>query len=464
MTNVQVPNLITITYNLITKLMINQEIFKAYDFRGIYPDQFNEEIMEKVGQAFVQHFKIKEIVLGWDMRVSAPAMADAFTRGAVSQGAKVTKIGLISTDMIYFAAGKYDKYGVMITASHNPKEYIGVKFCQPGAVPIGRDTGLLEIQELVNKNQFEPVEGGLVEAQEGVLAEFAQHCHSFVDKDKLKPLKIVADAGNGMGGLIVPAVFEGLPCEIDPLYFELDGTFPNHSPNPIESENNVDLIARVKETGADLGLAFDGDADRVFFVNEKGEMIDSSWITAMVAKAMLEKNPGATIIQSVVVSKAVSDLVEKMGGKTFISKVGHSYIKQDMKEKDAVFAGEHSGHYYFKDNYRADSGIITALIVIEMLSQSDKSFSELIEEFQTYYRIEETNTKVADKDAVIAKLKEKFGDKLTQDFDGVTFELEDWWFNVRPSNTEPLLRLNLEAKTEALLKEKSEEVLQIIRG
>ncbi|MBT5338282.1 phosphomannomutase/phosphoglucomutase [Candidatus Falkowbacteria bacterium] len=445
-------------------MQIDQLIFKAYDFRGIYPDQFNEEIMERVGQAFVLHFQIKELVLGWDMRISSPQMSQAFIRGATKQGAKVITLGLVSTDTVYFASGKYQMAGAMITASHNPKDYIGIKFCLSGAQPVGKESGLTEMKELVLKNEFTDSEVlGQVEGKDGILEEFAEHVYTFIDKEKIKPLKIVVDAGNGMAGKIVPAIFNDLPCEIIPLYFELDGTFPNHQPSPIEIENNLDLIAKVKETNADLGLAFDGDADRVFFVDEKGDMIDSSWITAMVAKKLLEKNPGATIIRNVVVSKAVPEVVEKMGGKAFTSKVGHSYIKQDMKETGAVFAGEHSGHYYFKDNYRADSGIIATVIVLQMLSEEGKSFSETIKEFQTYYRIEETNSEVEDKDEIIAKLKERFGDNLTQAFDGGTFEFEDWWFNVRPSNTEPLLRLNLEAKTEELMKEKRDEILEIIR-
>ena len=444
-------------------MSIDETIFKAYDFRGIYPTQFNEEIMARIGRAFVQYFNIKELMVGRDMRISAPQMSDAFIAGAVKQGAKVIKLGLISTDTLYFGAGKYNSYGAMITASHNPKDYIGVKFCRPGAEPIGRDSGLLEIQKLVLDNEFVATEQGFVEEKQNILKEFAEHCHGFIDKEKIKPLKIVVDAGNGMAGKIVPEVFAGLPCEIIPLYFALDGNFPNHQPSPIELENNLDLIAKVKEVNADLGLSFDGDADRVFFIDEKGETIDSSWITAMIAKKMLEKTPGATIIYNVVVSKAVPELVGKMGGKSFMSKVGHSYIKQDMKETGAVFAGEHSGHYYFKENFRADSGIIAALIVIQMLSEANKPFSELIREFQTYFKIEETNSKVESVEATLNKLKEKFKANITQEFDGITFDFVDWWFNVRPSNTEPVLRLNLEAKTKKVMEEKIAEILKIIR-
>ena len=316
---------------------------------------------------------------------------------------------------------------------------------------------------MVLKNVWEKVEKiGKIVKKTNILAEFAEHCHQFIDKNKIKPLKIVVDAGNGMAGKIVPIIFANLPCEIIPLYFELDGSFPNHPPSPIELENNLALIDKVKEVGADLGLAFDGDADRAFFIDENGEMIDSSLIVAMVAKKMLEKNPGATIIYTVVVSKVVPELVKKMGGRTLMTKVGHSYIKEKMKETNAVFAGEHSGHYYFRDNFRADSGIITALVVLQMLSESGKKMSELLQEFKIYHKIEETNFKVVDKDIVINKLKEKFRDKITQDFDGVTFDFGDWWFNVRPSNTEPVLRLNLEAKTKEMVEEKFGEIKEMI--
>jgi phosphomannomutase len=444
---------------------IQTSIFKAYDFRGIYPTEIDTDVMERVGRAFAVFANSAKILVGYDMRMSAPETSVAFVKGVTAMGVDVVDLGQISTDTMYFAAGNYSLPGAMITASHNPKEYTGIKFCRAGAEPIGAETGLEEIKNMVLKNEWLEVDNlGKVEKNENILTEFAKHCYKFIDIEKIKPLKIAIDAGNGMAGKIVPVVFKDLPCEIIPLYFELDGSFPNHQPSPIELENNLDLIAKVKEVGADLGIAFDGDADRAFFIDEKGEMIDSSLIVAMVAKKMLEKNPGSTIIYNVVVSKVVSDLIEKMGGKPLMSKVGHSYIKQDMKETNAVFAGEHSGHYYFRDNFRADSGIITALVVLQMLSESGKKISELLEEFKIYHKIEETNFRVEDKEVVINKLKEKFADKITQDFDGVSFDLGDWWFNVRPSNTEPLLRLNLEAKTGELMKEKFEEMRGLIES
>lgn len=445
-------------------MSIDQSIFKAYDFRGTYPNQINEEIMERVGRAFVDFLGAKEVLVGWDMRLSGEALKHAFTLGATKQGAKAIHLGMVTTDALYFASGKYNLPGVMITASHNPKEYNGIKFCRAMAAPISQDTGLLEIKEKVLQNKFidAPVLGE-VEERLGALEDFSEHCFKFIDKNKIKPLKIAIDAGNGMAGKLVTIAFKNLPCLIEPLYFELDGNFPNHQPSPIEKKNNLDLIARIKSSGVDLGLAFDGDGDRVFFFDENGEMLDSSFITAMIAKKMLEKNSGGKVIYTVVVSHAVPDAVRRMDGESLLCRVGHSFIKDLMKSSDAIFGGEHSGHYYFRDNFRADSGVIAALIVLEMLSQSGKKMSELIREFQTYYKIEETNSTVKDAPAVFKKLKEKFGKNITQEFDGVTFDFGDWWFNVRSSNTEPLFRLNLEAKEKKVMEEKTEEILKMIR-
>ncbi|MBU1131878.1 phosphomannomutase/phosphoglucomutase [Patescibacteria group bacterium] len=443
--------------------MFNPQIFKAYDVRGIYSDELDGETMEKIGRSFVQFLSAKKVVVGYDMRLSSPELSAAFMRGCVKQGADVLDLGQISTDALYFCSGKYDLPGVMITASHNPKEYNGVKFCRAGAEPIGGDSGLEQIKELVSADNFVDAEtAGVIEKKENILKEFRDHCLKFIDKEKIKPLKIVVDAGNGMAGKVVPIIFENLPCEIIPLYFELDGNFPHHPSNPLEKENVLDLISKVKESGADLGLAFDGDADRVFFIDEKGERVDSSFATAMIAKNLLKKNPGEKVIYTVTVSKAVPDIVEKMGSESILTRVGHSFIKELMKKSGAIFSGEHSGHYYFRDNFRADSGIIAALIVIEMLSESGKKLSEFSEKFDSYHKIEEMNTQVEDKDLVIQNLKEKYGANLTQEFDGVTFEFPDWWFNVRPSNTEPLLRLNLEANSEELMEEKTAEVLGVM--
>jgi len=398
------------------------------------------------------------------MRLSAPQMSDAFIDGARKAGADVLALGQISTDTLYFASGKYNLPGVMITASHNPKEYTGIKFCRAMAEPVGEDSGLLEIKESALNDNFENAENfGSVELKENILEEFSAHCRGFIDSKKIKKLKIVIDAGNGMAGKLAPVIFDGLPVEIVPMYFELDGNFPNHSPNPIEKQNVLALSEKVLAEKADLGLAFDGDADRVFFCDETGKMLDSSFITAMIAKNLLEKNSGGKIIYTVVVSHAVPEIVHQNGGEAILTKVGHSFIKKVMKESGAIFGGEHSGHYYFKENFRADSGVIASLIVLEMLSGSNKKLSELLSEFQLYAKSEEINSVVENKEVVFARLKEKYGANITQEFDGITFELENWWFNVRPSNTEPLLRLNLEAKTKELMEEKITEVLQIIR-
>lgn len=420
--------------------------------------------MERIGRAFVEFIAEKKIIVGSDTRLSSPALTEAFVSGATKAGADVMFLGKVSTDCLYFASGKYDLAGAMITASHNPKEFNGVKFCRKGAEPIGLDTGLSEIKEMVLKNEFKATDKlGEVEEKNNILDEFRIHCQNFIQKEKLKPLKIVVDAGNGMAGKIVPAVFEGLACQIIPMFFELNGDFPNHHPSPIEKENNRFLITKVREEKADLGLAFDGDADRVFFVDERGEMVDSSFITAMIAKKLLANNFGAKIIYTVTSSRAVPEIVADAGGESIMTRVGHVFIKQKMKESKAIFAGEHSGHYYFIDNYRADSGVIAALIVIQMLSESGKKMSELMKEFELYHRIDETNSTVDDKEKAFERLKNKYAKNLAHEIDGLTFDFGDWWFNVRPSNTEPLLRLNLEAKTKELMDEKSKEVLELIR-
>jgi phosphomannomutase len=430
------------------------DIFKAYDVRGVYPSELNEKMMERIGEAFVVLVRAPRILLGADMRLSSPVLAEAFKRGAEKRGVMVVDLGQISTDCLYFASGKLGLPGAMITASHNPKEWNGVKFCRAGAEPVGQDTGLLEMEGwILRKN---------------IVSDFREHCQNFIDKTRLRPLKVVVDAGNGMAGKMVPAVFEGLPFQIVPMFFELDGNFPNHQPSPIERKNNLSLMNKVRETGADIGLAFDGDADRVFFVDERGEMVDSSFVTALIAKKILERWRGGKIVYSVTVSKAVPDVVARAGGESVMTKVGHSFIKQVMKETGAVFGGEHSGHYYFLENFRADSGMIAALVVLQMLSEAGRPFSTLISEFQNYHRIEETNFKVADAPFVLEKLRQRFGGNLTQDFDGMSFEFKDaegkieWWFNVRASNTESVLRLNLEARTKELLEDKRNEISRII--
>lgn len=442
-------------------------IFKAYDIRGTYPDQLNEDVAYSIGKAFVSFLQCEKLVLGHDMRTSAPSLTAAFVKGATEMGAQVVMIGQVCTDATYFASGKLNLPAAMFTASHNPPEYNGMKFSKAGAVPMNEDTGLQDMKSMVAENKFSPVNStpGKVEEVD-VLPGFVEHVHSFINKDKLKKLKIAVDAGNGMGGKIVPLVYENLPIEIVPLFFELDGTFPNHQADPSKRENLKWLQEKVKEGQCDFGMAFDGDADRIFFVDEKGDIVNSSLMTSLIAKNMLGKNPGSKVIYNVVCSHIVPDTVKKYGGEPILERVGHSFIKETMAKTDAVFGGEHSAHYYYRDNYRADSGIITSVIVAEVLSEAGKPLSQLLDEFRVYHTIEETNSKVADKDAKIKELKEyytKYNPKNVNEMDGITIDFGDWWFNVRPSNTEPLLRLNLEAASEEMMNQKKEEVLGIIR-
>ena len=434
-------------------------IFKAYDIRGTVPDQLDAEIVEAVGAAFAAFAKAEEaattILIGHDMRPTGPEFAEAFARGITGQGLDVVHLGLCSTDEVFFASGKYDAPAAQLTASHNPAGYNGIKLCLTGAKPIGEDSGLGAIK--ADAIEGLPIvaedERGSVSSRDDALAAFAEHVHSFVDVGALKPLKIVADTANGMGGLVAPAVFEGLPFDVEIMYGELDGTFPNHPADPIQPENLVDLQARVRAVGADIGLAFDGDADRVFLVDDQGELVSGSLTTAIVAKVMLTKNPGATILHNLICSKAVPEVIAENGGTAVRTRVGHSLIKKVMAETGAAFGGEHSGHYYFRDNYRADSGIIAAMTVLEELSRTGEPLSTLRQPFERYADSGEINTKVPDPLAVIELVAAHYADiapEAGQDrLDGLTVDLDEWWFNLRPSNTEPLLRLNLEAATAA---------------
>lgn len=439
-------------------------IFKAYDVRGIYGEEINEDLALRIGKAFAQYVPQDTIMIGHDMRESATTLVAALIDGITSQGKHVHNAGLMPTDTSYYCAGAYNLPFIMVTASHNPAQYNGMKFTAAGADPIGMESGLAEVRDMVAANVFEDAaERGTVKEVE-VMEGFVQHALSMIDASKVKPFKVAVDAGNGMGGFIAPLVFGKLPLEVVPLYFELDGNFPNHEPNPIDPENVKDLQKAVLENGCDLGIAFDGDADRAYFIDDKGGRVSASLITAMVAKKMLEKEPGASIIYNVPSSHVVRDVVEAHGGTAIRDRVGHSFIKKTMKETGAIFGGEHSGHFYFRDNFRADSGLIAALIVLEMVSEDSRPFSEILDEFRTYYAIEETNSEVADKDAVLAKLRETYSDAAIDDLDGLTFTYSDYWFNVRGSNTEPKLRLNLEAHTPELRDEKTAEVLNLIRG
>jgi phosphomannomutase len=439
-------------------------IFKAYDVRGVYPDDLDEDASRRIGAAFAEWVDSGELLLGWDCRHSSPALADAFTEGATSRGVDVVQLGLIATDMLYFASGKLSLPGVVITASHNPPNYNGLKFCRAGAAPVGEETGLRDIRALAERDEYVPAPRNGAVSERDVLDDYVEHALSFIDADALSPLTVVTDTANGMGGLVVPAVFARLPVKLVMLYPELDGSFPNHPADPIDPDNQRDLIRAVREHGADLGMAFDGDADRVFFVEEHAEAVSGSLITALVAKSMLQKYPGANIVYNLICSWAVPEVIRENGGTPVRSRVGHSFIKQVMAETDAVFGGEHSGHYYFREHYRADSGLIAGLVVLQEMSKAGKPLSELLAPFRRYVSSGEINSTVEDQQRRIETLAEQFTDGKQDRLDGLTVEYEDWWFNVRPSNTEPLLRLNVEARTKELLEEKTAEVLREIRG
>ncbi|HEX4540323.1 MAG TPA: phosphomannomutase/phosphoglucomutase [Acidimicrobiales bacterium] len=440
-------------------------IFKAYDVRGSVPDQLDAEVCRAIGSAFARFTDAGRVVVARDMRESGVPLSEAFIAGAVSEGASVTDLGLASTDLLYFASGRLDVPGAMFTASHNPARYNGIKMCRAGASPVGQDTGLAEIKALASAftGDGKSARGHVDHAD--LLDEYAAHVRSFVDLDALVPLRVVADTANGMGGLVVPRVMAPLPFHLEILFPELDGNFPNHPADPIQPENLADLNRRVLETGADVGLAFDGDADRVFLVDERAQPLSGSLTTALVAKAMLEKHPGATILYNLICSKAVPEIIRENGGVPIRTRVGHSFIKAVMAETGAVFGGEHSGHYYFRDNYRADSGLIAALIVLELLSKTGQPLSELRRPFERYADSGEINTEVRDPARVVeliaAELASVSGATLDRT-DGLTVDWGDWWFNVRPSNTEPLLRLNLEGRTPAERDAHLAEVLSLI--
>jgi phosphomannomutase len=427
------------------------QVFKAYDVRGIVPDQLDAAMCQAIGRAMARFAGAPEIAVCRDMRESGVELAAAFSDGVRSEGVDVTDLGMASTDFLYFASGHLDAPGAMFTASHNPARYNGLKLCLSGARPIGRDTGLAEIEIEAEKLLGEtlgPLTGGHRELN--LLDEWAEHVVSFVDVSTLRPLKVVADTANGMGGLVVPIVFERLPFSVDILFPELDGNFPNHPADPIQPENLVALKKAVLAQGADIGLAFDGDADRVFLVDERAEGVSGSLTTALVAASMLTKHPGETILYNLICSHVVPEVVTEMGGTPVRTRVGHSIIKQVMAETGAVFGGEHSGHYYYRDNFRADSGIITALLVLELLSQSGQPLSVMLEPYRRYADSGEINTEVTSPLATVAAIgeHERAAGATIDLLDGLTVEHEDWWYNVRPSNTEPLLRLNVEARTE----------------
>lgn len=446
---------------------IDPNIFKSYDIRGIYGQDLDQEVAYQIGRAAAQYLAVPEIAVGRDMRVSSPQIAMALIRGLTDQGMNVIDLGMTTTDELYFAVGKFNyPAGVMITASHNPGKYNGMKFCRAEARPISEETGLAEIRDLAIRGDFAiPARQGTV-IQRDVLDEYVQHALSFIDVSALKPLKIVIDAGNGMAGMVMPKVFEYLPCTLIPLYFDLDGTFPNHPASPIEPENLADLQAKVREVGADLGAAFDGDADRMFPVDEHGDIVDGSMVTAIAAKSLLLKHPGATVLYNLIVSKSVPELVEQLGGRAIRTRVGHSYIKAEMRQYNAIFGGEHSGHFYFRDNWYADSGLIALLMTLELVSLDEMPLSAMLRPLDHWVRSGEYNSTVMDKEEKLDALEQRFSKeaKAVDYLDGITFDFGDWWFNVRPSNTEPYLRLNVEARTRELMEQKRDEVLAFIRS
>ncbi len=444
---------------------IDHPIFKAYDIRGVAPEALTPEVAYRAGRAFAVFTQAKQFVLGYDMRMSTPALKEAFMQGATEQGVSIWDVGMVSTDAIYYAAGKWNVPGVMITASHNPKQYNGIKFCGAGAGAVGKESGLLDIEKLIRENTWPATATQGTVAKKELLHEYLDHVLSFVDTKDIKPLKVVADTGNGLGGSVLPELFKRLPqINLIPMYFDLDGNFPNHPASPLEIENVQDAITKVKETKADLGLAFDGDADRVFFIDEQGGRVTASFIIAMIVEEMLRRTPGASVVYNVVCSRIVPDTIQTNGGVALKERVGHSFIKVRMKANHSVFGGEHSGHYYYGDNYFADSAMITVVTVLELLSRSGLTLSQLMSKYQKYFSMEETNSKVADKEAALARLKATYADAHTEEIDGISFTYPDFWFNVRPSNTEPLLRLNMEARTPEFLAQKSAEVLSVIRG
>ncbi|MFF7234317.1 phosphomannomutase/phosphoglucomutase [Streptomyces sioyaensis] len=447
------------------------QIVKAYDVRGVVPAQWDESLAELFGAAFTEVTGADAIVIGHDMRPSSPGLSGAFARGASARGATVTLIGLCSTDELYFASGALGLPGAMFTASHNPAQYNGIKMCRAGAAPVGQDTGLADIRALVERWSDEgapqPAAHAGTITRRDVLGEYAAHLRGLVDLSGIRPLKVVVDAGNGMGGHTVPTVFEGLPLELDALYFELDGSFPNHEANPLDPKNIVDLQARVRETGADLGLAFDGDADRCFVVDEHGDPVSPSAITALVAARELAKHPGGTVIHNLITSWSVPEVVKENGGKPVRTRVGHSFIKEEMAKTGAIFGGEHSAHYYFRDFWNADTGMLAAMHVLAALGGQQGPLSELVAQYDRYAASGEINSTVDDQAGRLAALKAAYQDRAgttLDELDGLTVTADDWWFNVRASNTEPLLRLNVEARDAATVDRVRDEVLAIIRA
>jgi phosphomannomutase len=451
-------------------MFISDNIFKAYDVRGIYPDEVNETGARAIGGAFIAYLKAKRVAVGRDMRLSSPPLAAAFIDGVLSQGADVVDYGMIATDMLYYAvAADQLEGGVQITASHNPKQYNGMKLVRQQAFPLSGDAGISDIREMIRADRIPPAAAsrGTVTTRDALPA-YVNHVMRFIDASVVKPFNVVLDAGSGMAGLVAPKLFERLPCRTTRLCFEIDGRFPNHEANPLIEENRRDIVERVVKEKADVGIAWDGDADRCFFITGTGEFVSGDFVTALLAEAFLMKHPGSTIIYDLRASYAVKDIVARYGGTALMNRVGHAFIKQRMRETNAIFGGEVTGHYYFRDNFYADNGFIPALLMLELMSKKGQSLHELIQPLAAKYFISgEINTKLKSMDLVPAKLDQiaaQYADGRQYKLDGLSVEYPDWHFNVRPSNTEPLLRLNLEATTPELMVKKRDEVVAVIRS
>ncbi|HEX3704536.1 MAG TPA: phosphomannomutase/phosphoglucomutase [Vicinamibacterales bacterium] len=445
-------------------------IFKAYDVRGLYPDELDEETARAIGAAFVAYLKAGRIAVGRDMRLSSPALAAAFIAGATSQGADVVDYGMIATDMLYFAVARDGlDGGVQITASHNPKQYNGMKMVRKEAFPLSGEEGISDIRDMIAGNRVPPpaARAGHVTTRDA-LTPYVAHVMSFIDPAIVRPLTVVLDAGSGMAGLVAPKLFEQLPCKTTRLCFEIDGRFPNHEANPLIEENRRDITEAVVRLKADVGIAWDGDADRCFFIDGSGEFVPGDFVTALLAEAFLLKHPGATVIYDLRASHAVRDVVARYGGTALMNRVGHAFFKQRMRETNAIFGGEVTGHYYFRDNFYADNGFIPALLMLELMSKKEQSLHQLLQPLRERYFISgEINTKLPSMDAVPAKLVQiaaRYADANQYTLDGISIEYPDWHFNVRPSNTEPLLRLNLEATTSEQMEKKRDEVIALIRS
>jgi len=441
---------------------IKKSIFRHYDIRGIYPEEVNEEVACKLGRALARERRPKRVVVGRDMRIGSPELHKGLLRGFVEEGVDVDDIGMMPIDAMYFAVGEYAyDLGVMITASHNPKEYNGFKTVEGGMKWIRGDE---VFQYVIRSGDATPEKGtreGTV-TEKDMLAEYIAHVKSFIDVGKMRPLKIVIDAGNGMAGKVVPPIFKDLPFEVIPLFFELDGQFPNHPSNPLDLKAQIAARKKVLETKADVGVIIDGDADRIFFIDEQGTFTRADMTLLVIAKHMLQKNPGAGIAYNLICSRAVPEFIKKMGGRPIRTEVGYANVSDGMRDNDGVMGGELSGHYAFSKNHYADSGMISLLTILQVLSETGKKFSELIGEFSVYTKADEKNLKIEDKEGVIKKIKETYTDGEQDELDGITVEYPDWWFNVRPSNTEPLLRVTVEADSEELMKKKSDELVEFI--